>query len=59
LVTFSTSKIFVQHVERKEFCEKKKEKGLDLPDFEKSIQISKPRFFQQVGYIVKINKKGF
>jgi len=38
---------------------RKRKKGLDLPDFEKSIQISKPRFFQQVGYIVKINKKGF
>jgi hypothetical protein len=50
-----------QQVERKEFCEKKKKKkkkGLDSPDFEKSIQIS-PYFFNSldIAYLVKINKK--
>jgi hypothetical protein len=36
---------------------RKRKKGLDLPDFEKSIQIS-PDFFNRldIAYLVKINK---
>jgi hypothetical protein len=39
---------------------KKKTKGLNSPDFEKSIQIS-PDFFNRldIAYLVKINLKGF